>query len=403
MHVVADTKRLVAEGVITDAQAGELIHRSRETMMALAINAILSFGILAATLGMIFWLADALAVAVTGLLLLGAGMAILAKGGDLYRMFGNAAALIGAGMLIGGAAVELLDKHEAVAGPVMTLGGLVLMAVFGWAFARGIGGAGFVMGAILLMGFAFHIGGLGFWLERAEIGGAARVLFFLYAAAGLAVLGWLVDVRLVTALAIAPFAQALDTGTGYFHAAYVFYSPEPALSILQMVALMIPALIVVQHYPDIGGHERLGRHARILAIMAFVVANLCALVGSLWGDVVGETIFGPAREAFSGDNAWQDFHDAREAWREGALRISEGAFTIFWALALAGMIAYSAWRGNRGMFNTAMTFAAIHAYTQLFESFGDEPLAYVIGGLAAIPLAWGLWRLNRWFLSERAA
>ena len=52
------------------------------------------------------------------------------------------------------------------------------------------------------------------------------------------------------------------------------------------------------------------------------------------------------------------------------------------------------------MFNTALTFAGIHAYTQLFETFGDEPLAYVIGGLAAIPLAWGLWRLDGW-LSQR--
>lgn len=53
------------------------------------------------------------------------------------------------------------------------------------------------------------------------------------------------------------------------------------------------------------------------------------------------------------------------------------------------------------MFNTALTFAAIHAYTQLFESFGDEPLAYVIGGLAAIPLAWGLWRLKGWITAKQ--
>ena len=49
-------------------------------------------------------------------------------------------------------------------------------------------------------------------------------------------------------------------------------------------------------------------------------------------------------------------------------------------------------------FQDALTFAGIHAYTQMFESFYDEPLAYVIGGLAAIPLAFGLWRLNNaWF------
>ncbi|MFT7059052.1 MAG: hypothetical protein ACJASV_001559, partial [Pseudorhodobacter sp.] len=36
-------------------------------------------------------------------------------------------------------------------------------------------------------------------------------------------------------------------------------------------------------------------------------------------------------------------------------------------------------------------------YTQAFEIFGDDPLAYVIGGLVAVPLAWGLWRLNARF------
>ena len=52
------------------------------------------------------------------------------------------------------------------------------------------------------------------------------------------------------------------------------------------------------------------------------------------------------------------------------------------------------------MYNAALTFAAIHAYTQFFESFWDQPLAYVIGGLTAIPLAWGMWRLNHWLVAR---
>ena len=401
MHVVADTETLVADGIITEAQACEIRARGRQAMMALAVNTILSFGILAATLGLIFWLADALAVAVLGFLMLAAGLAVLFRGGTLYRMFGNASALIGAGMLIGGGAVELLDKHAMVAGQVMTLGGLALTALFATAFLGLRHRAGFVSGAILLMAVAFHLGGLGVWLDEAGMTGGVKAGFFLYAAAALAVPGWLVDVRLVTALAIAPFAQALDTGTGYFHAAYVFYSPEPALSILQMAALMVVTLLLVRHRPDIGGPGRMRRHALILAILAFVVANLCALVGSLWGDVVGETIWGPRSDAFTGEDRWDAFQAARETFRETALSISDSAFTIFWAVALAGMIAYSAWRAHRGLFNTALTFAAIHAYTQAFESFGDEPLAYVIGGLAAIPLAWGIWRLDTWLTAQQ--
>ena len=42
--------KTILQSTITCPNCG---HRSRETMMALAINAILSFGILAATLGMI--------------------------------------------------------------------------------------------------------------------------------------------------------------------------------------------------------------------------------------------------------------------------------------------------------------------------------------------------------------
>ncbi|MEZ5714726.1 MAG: hypothetical protein R3D85_05895 [Paracoccaceae bacterium] len=247
------------------------------------------------------------------------------------------------------------------------------------------------------MAVAFHLFGLGYWMEHADLSGAVKALFYLYAAAGVAGLGWLIDVRLVTALAIAPFAQVLDTGTGYFHAAYAFYSPEPTLSILQMAVLMIVTLLIVRHRP-----ERLARHARILAIMGFIVANLCALVGSLWGDWVGETIWGPQYSDFTGDDRWTRWSDAQDVWRTGTLHVTAGAFTAFWAVALAGMIAYSAWRMHRGLFNTALTFAAIHGYTQLFESFGDEPLAWVVGGLAAIPLAWGIWRLDHWLTGQSA-
>ncbi|MBT8411759.1 MAG: hypothetical protein KJP02_08180, partial [Octadecabacter sp.] len=80
-----------------------------------------------------------------------------------------------------------------------------------------------------------------------------------------------------------------------------------------------------------------------------------------------------------------------------AITISANVYSIVWALLLALAAAWSAHTNRRGVFNAAMTFGAIHAYTQAFESFYDEPLAYVIGGLAAIPLAWGLWRLNDLF------
>ena len=141
--------------------------------------------------------------------------------------------------------------------------------------------------------------------------------------------------------------------------------------------------------------------SRVLAVLAFIVANLCALVGSLWGDVVGDNLWGPGRVAAPGET-WEDYQATREEFEVTALVISEGFYSILWAVVLAAMIAWSAMRANRGLFNTAMTFGAIHAYTQVFESFGDEPLAYVIGGLAAIPLAWGMWRLNGWLVTRQS-
>ena len=394
--VVADTDGLTRDGVIS-AQAARVIEaRAREVMVNLAINALLSFGILAAPLGRIFGLADPAAEAVVGGLSLGGGLMVLARRREVYRMFGNAAALIGAGMLLGGSSIELIDKHPDIAGWVMAPAGAMVAAIAGRALWRGGLTARVVQGAILLMGLAQHLGGIGWLLVEAEVAGLPRVLFFLYVAASFVIAGWLTDVRLITALAIVPFAQALETGTAYFHAAYVFFSPEPTLTIVQM-ALLIAVLVGWVNR----SRERIARHGRVLTVMAFIVANLCALVGSLWGDVVGETLWGPGGVHRSADfETYDSWAAAREAFLESAIHVPPGLYSIFWALALVAVLVWAAHGANRGLFNTAMTFAAIHAYTQLFESFGDEPLVYVIGGLSAIPLAWGMWRANAYFTAR---
>lgn len=396
MHAIADTDKLIADGVITAAQADEIRARARDTMVTLSVNAVLCAGIIAATAGFIFWLADALSVAVLGTLMLAGGVAILTRGGAMFQMFGNAAALIGAGMLMGGATAELLQNYENIAGVVMMLGGAAIAALFGWALVGTGFPAKFVAGSALLMGVALHLGGLGLLMVEHQVTGLPKAALLFYAAALVAWAGWLTNVRLVTALAIVPFAQMLDTGTFYFHAAYAFYSPEPTLSILQLSILIALCIWLASRWP-----ARHARHALIVMMLAFVVANLCALVGSLWGDVVGQTIWGPGRRwssEFNGD--WEAFDAAREAFRAQALVISEHVFSALWAVVLVGLIAWAAHSGRRGLFNAAMTFAAIHAYTQFYESFFDEPLAYVIGGLVAIPLAWGMWRLNAWFVAR---
>ena len=112
---VVDTKALVAEGVITEKVAAEIVDRGRATMVQMAVNVVLCFGIIAVIGGLIFWLAKPLPVAITGFLLLAAGLFSLSRGTENLKFVGNATALIGAGLLIGGAAFELLDKHEAIA------------------------------------------------------------------------------------------------------------------------------------------------------------------------------------------------------------------------------------------------------------------------------------------------
>ena len=396
MHVVADTHQLVADGVINRAQAKEIQARARDTMVTLVVNAVLCAGIIAATAGFIFWLADALSVAVLGGLMLAGGVIVLTRGRAMFAMFGNAAALIGAGMLIGGAAVELLQNYETIAGPVMALGGAAVAGLLGLALRSPGFGAKFVAGSAMLMGLALHLGGVGVEMADHQVTGLLKALLLFYAAALIAAAGWLADVRLVTALAIVPFAQMLDTGTFYFHAAYVFYSPEPTLSILQMSALIALCLWAARRWPP-----RHGRHALIVMMLAFVVANLCALEGSLWGDVVGQTMWGPGRWRSSVYGDWEAYQAARDAFEAQALVISEHVFSVLWAVILIALVAWAAHSARRGLFNAAMTFGAIHAYTQAFESFADEPLAYVIGGLAAIPLAWGMWRLNGMFLNRQ--
>lgn len=391
-HVV-DTEKMLADRVIDRRVAEEIARRSRETMVALVVNAILCLGIIAATFGLVFWLADAMAVAIAGGIFLMVGFWVLMCGSETYRMLGNAAALVGAGMLIGGGGIELAQNFRAIAEPAMLAGGAIIATVAGAVFLRGTEKLGFAAGAVLLMGLALHLSGLALAMDG--ILGWPKAVALGYAAFVIGVAGVIVDVRAVTALAILPFAQMLDTGTTYFHAAYVFYSPEAALTIAQMAVLI--GLCVWGAKRLTGRH---GRHLGILAIMGAVVGNLAFLVGSIWGDTVGASLIeGPTRDL---EMSWEAYQDIRDQFEANFLFISEHVFTIAWGLLLAGAAFWAAHANRRGLFNATMTFAGIHAYTQMFETFGDEPLAWALGGLIAIPLAWGLWRWNQHLITKQA-
>lgn len=396
-HVI-QTEALVEEGVISFEQGAIIASRSRQVMVSLVINSVLCFGIIIAAAGFIGLLADALAVAVVGGLFLGGGVWILGKVADVYRMFGTASALIGAGMLTGGAALEILDILPiSSAGLVLAALGAVGAIITAFLHRKGAAHTAFLTSSILLMTGAMHLAGIYVWLSANEILGSAGSLVHLYATAVIVAVGLFIDVRFVTALAIVPFAQALETGTFYWSAMYAFYSPETTLSILQMGVAMAICVAVSGLLID-----RYRRHTHIFGIMAFVVANLCFLVGSLFGDTVGQSIWGPGLYSWRYDGTYDEFTSARDAFEATTLVISEHVYSIVWAVLLIAAAFWAAHTHRRGIFNAAMTFGAIHAYTQAFETFFDEPLAYVIGGLVSIPLAWGLWRLNVNFESRNA-
>lgn len=394
-HVI-QTDALVEEGVITPDQGNIIARRSRQVMVSLVINSVLCFGIIAAAAGFIGLLADALSVAVVGGLFLAIGATILVRATDIYRMFGTASALIGAGMLTGGASIEIINEMGGQSGGLALLVLCLIGAgVTAFLHRKGRVNTGLLTGSILLMTGAMHIGGLYLWVGAAEISGFGIPMIHFYVAAAIFTVGMFIDVRLITALAILPFAQMLDTGTLYWHASYAFYSPEGTFTILQMSVAMAACVAVAGLLTD-----RFRRHTHIFGIMAFIIANLSFLVGSLWGDVVGSHIWGPMYRDYSDD--YQTFIQVKLAFEASALVISEQVYSIVWAILLVTAAFWSTNTNRRGIFNAAMTFGAIHAYTQAFETFYDEPLAYVIGGLAAIPLAWGLWRLNDQFETRNA-
>ena len=388
MTQVINTKLLLEEGLLNEAQAAEIMRRSRETMLALVVNIVLCAGIIAASLGFVFWIADAFGVALLGAAFLGLGIFVLTKADALYRLLGHASTLIGAGMLFAGGAIELIDKYERIADIALFGGGAAVTAAAAFAFLKAPAALRFTTGAVTLGGVALHLTGAGLVIDG--LSGLPVAALYLYAAALIAAAGTFVNVRAVTALAIAPFAQVFDTGTAYFHAAYVFYSPEPTLTILQMGAAMGLLGWAMTRLP-----ERTGRHAGILAIMAAVVGNLAFLVASLWGDEIGASFFRDEAPRYGDFDDWRDYQAAYELWKEQFIQISEHVFSAVWAVLLIVGAWIAAATHRRGLFNASVTFLGIHAYTQLFETFSDEPMVYALGGLAAIPAAWGLWRLNQ--------
>ncbi|MDK3018011.1 hypothetical protein [Pseudodonghicola flavimaris] len=390
MKYLADTEELIRDGILSEPQAAEIARRSREAMIALAINIVLFCGLLAVIAGMAAYLDDAAQLTLLGAAVTLAGGIALLLAGEAYRLLANATAVIGAAMLVGGGAFWLVQARgtpdaAAVLGVPVALLGYLCWRV-------GPSRLRFLTGWLCFLGVAVHLAGL--LAQPALI--APQWLVYHYAGVALVLCGLALDIRLITALSMLAFAAALSSRSFYATGAYAVAIYECTLTILQMGVLGGLCLWAMRRCPD-----RRARHAEILGRLAFIWLNMAFWIGSIWGDTVGATLWGPRWARFSEIPYWQadaalqaEFRTAREAFVASALHIPETVYAIAWAVLLAGTVIWAAMGARRALFNTAVTFGAIHLYTQYFERIDTTPGSIVIAGLIAIALAYATWRLN---------
>ncbi|GHH00042.1 hypothetical protein [Pseudodonghicola xiamenensis] len=390
MKYVIDIDELLADGVIAADQGREIARRAREGMIASAINFLLFCGILAVIAGMAAYVSDAGQLSV-----LGGGVTVVAGlalfwGRENTRLLANATAVIGAVMLVGGGAVWLVgdnggELRAAVAGGAVALAGY---ALWRWGATR----LRLLAGWLCVLGLVVHLGGL----LLASDSGVPQWLLYHYAGGMLILCGVALDIRVVSALAILPLGAALSARSFAESSAGAMAIHESALTIVQMASLVGLCLWAMRHC---GG--RVGRHAGGLGSLAFVWMNVAFWVGSVWGDVVGATLWGPQWPDFAAqsyslapDSPRQSFRDAQAVFEAGALHLSAGLFAAVWALVLSAAGLWSAMGARRMVFNTVLTFATLHLYSQYFMRIDTTPGTVVIAGLIAIAIAYVAWQLN---------
>ncbi|MGF1503081.1 MAG: hypothetical protein ACFBSD_14820 [Paracoccaceae bacterium] len=382
MHWLVDLDRAVGEGLVGPESAVALKARARDEAVRLALNLVLMGGILAVLLGVFALFDGPEGLAVTGALVALAGIGVRLNVGEGAAVPANAAVVIGAGSGAGGA-VGLIAEQTGSLGPAIALGSAI--ALLGVALRLRVPRLATPAAWIVVIGAGAHLTGV-FGLE-----GAPELAWVALAWAGvvLGATGAFLDIRLLSALAVVAFAATLSD-TGYSHASYSLAVYEPTLVILMMAAIGAGA------YALSGRTERIARHARIVGLMAFVWGNIAFWVGSLWGDRIGSEILGPRRSAFPDTDAgWTAYHAAGEAHLARLVEIPDTAFAILWAVLLVATALWAGLTARRSIMNAAVTFGAIHLYTQWLERFDASPGSIILAGISAILAAWGVRELNR--------
>jgi hypothetical protein len=230
-----------------------------------------------------------------------------------------------------------------------------------------LGTAATIIGALSLSG-----GVMG--LFEGALAGTCFTVALLFA------LAVLIRSSFLMALVPLAVAAALGSSTGYTHATYMLIVSEPAITIVAFSLLAAAAYIASQQVAPV--YERL---ALVFARVSLLLVNFGFWVGSLWGDYPGQSWVHGGTDSAS---------ESLQAWRAAAWHIPDYVFAGGWAVLLVAVGIWGASVNRRWVVNTAVTFGAIHFYSQWFERLGAQPWAIIVAGLTVVAIAVTLWRYN---------
>ena len=344
MKALVDISKLEAEGTITPKQAVQIRRAAAADTGTLAINVIATIGAFAVVAGLLAMRPSSVQVAVIGLGLTLAGLLIRKLRAAELGFLGSSLVVIGAALLAAGLVLKCSDVAPRTSS------------------------------------FLFTCPTTPKWY--------GHMVLFLVASAWLLAIGALAQNGLLVVLSAFALAGALGSSTGYWHASYGLLVRESTVTIL-----VFGLLGALASYLSIRVlKEPYARLARLFALMALLWVNFGFWVGSLWGDYPLEAWIAPdTMSPTSSNEVWETL----QAWKAKAFFISRDAFSVVWALALAGVGAWGAMHGRRGAVNMAATFAGIHFYTQWFERLRATPEMVIAAGILAVAFAFGLWRYNQ--------
>ena len=120
----------------------------------------------------------------------------------------------------------------------------------------------------------------------------------------------------LAALGVLALGAVFGTGTGYWHASYGLFVEEPLISI-GVFGVLAALLYRARGWAAAAWASLLTVAART----AIFLVHFGFWVGSLWGDVIGDSGWGNTR--------WDDY-ETYQAWEKSALTLPEWPFSIGW-------------------------------------------------------------------------